>query len=136
VTVDARSGKVTINGVGSAYITIKAGSTYYRNVEKRIRIRVNPRKQSIVSLKSPSKKALSLKWNQHTGITGYKIKYAMNKDFRGAKYVTVTGSSCNSKTIYGLTSGKTYYVMIRTYKRINNRDYMGEWSSVKTCKIR
>ncbi|MCD7715739.1 MAG: hypothetical protein LUI39_04720 [Lachnospiraceae bacterium] len=48
----------------------------------------------------------------------------------------VSGASKVSKTLSGLKKGKTYYVRIRTYKKVNGNTYYSAWSSKKTVKIK
>ena len=49
--------------------------------------------------------------------------------------MTVKGSSTVSKSITGLSKGKTYKVYVRAYKTVGGKNYYSAWSSYKTVKI-
>ena len=38
--------------------------------------------------------------------------------------------------VVGLKSKKTYYVKIRSYKKVGKKKYYGAWSKVKKVKIK
>ncbi|MCC8107038.1 MAG: hypothetical protein LIO99_13740 [Clostridiales bacterium] len=54
----------------------------------------------------------------------------------GNKTKKVSGASKTSVKLSGLKKGKTYYVRIRTYKKVNGKTYYSAWSSKKTVKIK
>ncbi|MCD8054100.1 MAG: fibronectin type III domain-containing protein, partial [Lachnospiraceae bacterium] len=87
---------------------------------------------SLSSVKNSSSKKLSVKWTKVSKVTGYQLQYSTSKSFSGSKTVTVSGTS---KTISGLTKGKTYYVRLRTYKKVSGLNYYSAWSSTKKVKI-
>lgn len=69
------------------------------------------------------------------GVSGYQVVLATNKNFtKGVKKVTVSGSKSVSKTVSGLTKGKTYYVKVRAYKTVNGKKVYGLYSKVLTKK--
>lgn len=84
---------------------------------------------------SPVSKKMTIKWNKVSGVKGYQIQYSTSKNFKNAKTVNVSGSNSNSKTISGLTKNKTYYVRIRTFKKISGANRFSAWSSAKSRKI-
>jgi len=91
---------------------------------------------TLSSVKSSSSKKMTVKWSKKSSVTGYQIQYSRSSSFSsGNKTVTVAGSSKKSKTISGLTKGKTYYVRIRTYKTVNGKKYYSAWSAKKKVKI-
>ena len=61
-------------------------------------------------------------------ITGYQIQYSTSPSFATNKKVqTVTGYSRSGGAVKNLTKG-TYYVRIRTYKKVNGVNYFSLWS--------
>lgn len=70
-------------------------------------------------------------------VSGYKfqIKVSTSKKFKKSVKTYKT-----SKTTYTtkkkFTKGRTYYVKVRTYKKIDGKTYYGKWSKVKKVKIK
>lgn len=89
-----------------------------------------PESTSISSISSKST-SISIKWTKKSGITGYQIQYATNKDFESAKTIKITKSSTTSKTIKDLKSKKRYYIRIRTYKTEDSKKHYSSWSKSK-----
>lgn len=137
IKVDKTTGKLTIpaNFVGKASVTITAGAADYETVSETITVKVNPAKVTISSLKSSSKKQLTLKWKKSAGAGGYEIQYDTSSTFKNPKTLRVNSASTLSKTIKGLTSGKKYYVRIRAIKAVNGQQFSSAWSkkSVKAA---
>lgn len=128
--------------------TAKAGTTYYytiRAVNGSVISGYNKTGSALMrlattkisSLKSGSKKKLTVKWAKNTKAVGYQIQYATKSDFSNAKTVKIKKKTTVSKTISKLTSKKTYYVRIRSYATAKNgkTSYSG-WSSVKKVKVK
>ena len=94
-------------------------------------------KTSITSLKNLSGKKMKIKWRKKSSVTGYQIQYATNKKFtKGKKTVTISGKNTTLKKISKLKKKKTYYVRIRTYKKVSGKKYYSGWSTVKKVRIR
>lgn len=131
------NGTVTIKGVGTAYITIATGNENYKTVTKKIKLIVVPKKTTLSSVKSGSKKALTIKWSKNSDATSYNIQYSSSSSFttKTTKSVTVNKSTL-SKTIKSLTGGKKYYVRVRAIKKVGSTNYLGVWSVVKNCKTK
>lgn len=91
----------------------------------------------ISSLKSSSKKKLTLKWKKETKAVGYEIQYATKSNFSNAKTLKIKKKTTVSKTISKLTSKKTYYVRIRSYATAGDgtTSYSG-WSSAKKVSVK
>lgn len=138
VTVD-KDGKVTVKAkfIGKATITIKvAAKGIYKEATKKIIVTVNPTKTTLTSAVNAKGLKMTVKWKKNSVGIGYEIQYSIKKDFSsGNKTVSVTKNSTVSKTITGLTKGKTYYVRIRTYKTVSKVKYYSGWSAVKSVKI-
>ncbi len=80
---------------------------------------------------------MTVKWTPSKNFTGYQIQYATNAAFtQNAKAIKITNPKTAQTVIRSLTSGKTYYVRLRSYHEFNGMTYFGEWSNVKTCKVK
>ncbi len=137
--VKVKAGKVTIDKkfVGKAVITIKAASNNnYNAISKKITITVNPTGTKVTSLKNNKKNSFLLKWSKNTLVTGYEIQYATNKSFSKAIKKKITKAGTKSYQSSKLKNKRTYYVRIRTYKRVNGVSYYSGWSKVRKVKIK
>jgi alpha-amylase len=127
-------GKVTIpkNFAGKVTITVKKKN----KVTEKITINVKPAKATLSSVTNKSGKKLQVKWKKLSYVTGYEIRYSNSSSFKsGNKTVKITKASTVSKTITGLTKGKTYYVKVRAYKQDGKTTINGSWSTAKKIKI-
>ena len=137
VTV-ASNGRVTIKGVGKAYIKITAAQTKtYKAATKTVAVKVIPKKIGCSVKKKYSNKKYSMvvSWPKTKEVTGYKIEYATNAKFTGKKAVTVKSNKVSSITIPNMKKGKTYYVRIRTYKTVKGISYHSGYSNVRKIKM-
>ncbi len=117
------TGKATIKIVGKGNYSGTITKTFY----------IVPKKVIISSVK-PGKKQLTVKYKKVTGASGYQIGYSTSKS-KGFKYITVNSKTV-SKVIKKLKSKKNYYVKVRAYKSVGKKKYYGDYSSVKTVKIK
>lgn len=98
---------------------------------------VNVKKIRLQSVKSPSKGRLKATWKRDKAADGYQVAYSKNSSFSNKNTVVKTVSAAyGSKTFSGLTKGKTYYVRVRAYEKINGKTVYGGWSDVKKVKIK
>lgn len=111
-----------------AYKTIGTKKVY--GASTAIKVVTTPGK---VSIKSAKKKAakLTVKWSKLSGVTGYQIKIAKNKNFSKAKSYTVKKASTTKKVITKLSKKGKYYAKVRAYKVINGKKVYGAYSKVK-----
>ncbi len=83
------------------------------------------------------KKQMTVKWTASSVFTGYQIQYATNGTFtKNAVALKITNPKTAETVIKNLTKGTTYYVRIRSYHEFNGMTYFGEWSNVKSCKVK
>lgn len=138
VTVDPTTGKVTIKGCGKAVITVNAaGNSNYKPAEKKITVTIVPNKQKISSLKSKTKKTITVKWKKDNKADGYQIQYSTNKNFKKATTVNVKKRSTTSLKIKKkLKAGKKYYVRVRAYKKNGKSPIYGAYSPKKSVKVK
>ncbi len=132
------SGKVTIakNFVGTSVITVTAGDSDYETVTKKITIKVLPPSTKITTVNNNNKGKLTVKWSKVSNITGYQLQYSTNAAFKSDnKTVLIKSASTTGKTITKLEKGKTYYVRIRTFKKVSGKKIYSTWSAKKKVKI-
>ncbi|MCD7820682.1 MAG: right-handed parallel beta-helix repeat-containing protein, partial [Clostridiales bacterium] len=94
-----------------------------------------PAKTSALSAKKAASKKMKVSWKKVTNASGYVIQYSTSSSFSNAKTVTVSGGSTVTKTITGLTAGKTYYVRVRAYRTCNNIRVYGSYCAKKSAKV-
>ncbi|MCD8013751.1 MAG: CAP domain-containing protein [Lachnospiraceae bacterium] len=89
------------------------------------------------SVKNTASRKITVKWKKKSGVTGYQIQYSTSKTFKkGNKTVKVSGAKKTKKVISKLKKGKTYYVRVRTYKKVNGVTYYSAWSTKKKVSIK
>ena len=148
ITVKDSAGKT----ISSTYYTVTKPTKSLKNVGeysynimfkgkysgfKTLTFTIKP-KAATLSKVTAAKKAVTVKWSKVSSqATGYEIMYATNSKFtKGKKTVKVTSYKTTSKKITKLTSKKTYYVKVRTYKTVDGVKYYSDWSKVKSVKVK
>lgn len=96
---------------------------------------IKPRKQALSKLK-PFKKKINVSWKQDKTVSGYQIAYSTNKSMKKPTTKLIKSSKTTNISLSKLKSGKTYYVRIRAYKTIDGKKQYGEWSSIKSVKVK
>ena len=120
--------------IGAATITIKGAGNYKGT--KKVTFSILPKAVTLKKLTSPKSRRLKVNWAKNSTATGYQIVYATNKSFSDKKTANVTSAATVTKTLTGLTSGKTYYVKVRCYKLIGKTRYYSAYSAVKSLKVK
>ena len=135
VKVD-KNGKVTIakNFVGKATITVTATSGGAKTTQK-VTITVNPKGTTFRAVYNGKGRKLKAYWNQNSQVDGYQLQYGTSKNFTGCKTVTLKSNQCTGSVRTGLKKNATYYVRIRTCKRVSGKTYYSNWSKVKSFKV-
>ena len=143
-----KAGTLTITG------TIYRNGQFFRDFKKSYKVegntpsptpvnkptkpaKVTVKKTTLKSAKNAKGKKLVVQWKKNTAGNGYQIQYSTSKKFaKGNKTKTISKNKTTSYTIKKLKKKKTYYVRIRTYKKVSEKTYYSEWSSVKKVKIK
>jgi hypothetical protein len=114
--------------VGTATVTVTFKGSY--SGTKTLNFNIVP-KATKLTLAAKSK-SIKVTWKKQTAqTTGYQIQYSTSSKFTGAKTVTVKSSKTTSTTIKKLKAKKTYYVRIRTYKKVGSKMVYSAWSGTK-----
>lgn len=121
--------------VGTATVVIVGKGNYTGSVSKTFSI---VPKGTKLSKLSAGKKSLTAEWKkQAVQTSGYQIQLSTSSSFKtGNKTVLVKGVKVTSRKIAKLKAKKTYYVRIRTYKKIGGKTYYSSWSAKKKIKTK
>lgn len=82
------------------------------------------------------KKKLTVTWKKDKNVSGYQIKIATKKNFKGAKTYTVKSYKTYKKVIKKLKAKKKYFVKVRAYKTVGKSKVCGAYSAVRSCKVK
>lgn len=115
---------------GKATIRLTGKGAFYGT--KKVYFYIAPKAPGIRRVDS-RKKAFSIQIKKASGSTGSQLLYSTRKSFKNSKYLSFSGSS---KTIGKLKSKKTYYVKIRSYKKVGSKKIYGSYGSVQKVKIK
>lgn len=117
--------------VGQYSVTITFKSTSNYSGKKVLYFTIVPKGTSISSI-SASSKGFTVKWKKQTSqTTGYQIRYSLKSSMASAKTVTISKNTTLSKKITKLKAKKTYYVQVRTYKKVGSKKFYSSWSTKK-----
>ena len=122
--------------IGTATATIKMNGDYSGTYN--VSFKINPKPTSIkTSISSNKKKNLIYpKWEKISGVTGYEFCIAEDKNFKkNCKTVNINKQSVTSVTVK-VKKNTTYYMKVRTYKKVGKTKYYSEWSKKVSCKLK
>ena len=143
----------TTDSMGNVTVTVKAiGDNFIGSKNVTIKAEDNPNKPVITTPAPTTKKItvgkvklskaqnikgkkIKVTWKKVSGVTGYKVRFALSKaKLKKAKVKTVKKNI--SSYIIKKLKKKKYFVQVRAYKVVNKKIYMGAWSNVKSTKVR
>lgn len=128
-----------VQNTGDKENTVKTGNgSVTNNSGNTISVPTNPRATSFQGKPTARSRAFLVRWKKQSGITGYQIQYSTNKKFNktAAKTKTVRNPGTTKLTVKKLKAKKKYYVRIRTYKKVNGKNYYSAWSKSKTVRTK
>ncbi|MBR2258012.1 MAG: hypothetical protein IJ899_11940 [Blautia sp.] len=121
--------------VGKATVTVK-GKGEYKGLTGEATFKITLKKTSIRSVGKPAPGELKPAWNKDTQAEGYQLWVCTNKSFgSGVKKITVKDANETESLVTGLTSGKKYYLKLRSYKKVGSTNWYSEWSTVKEATV-
>ena len=124
-------GNVSVNGAGTATITVKATATEeFAPAEKTIKITVTPNAVNISKITVKGKK-VKVAWSKNSNAVGYQIKLSKNKNFKKVVKTVNVSNTAKTATVKKLKKKTTYYVKVRAYILVDNVKVYGRYSSVK-----
>lgn len=126
--------------MGTATVIVSGQGDYRESISATFKI--GPSATAIERLMTRST-SLKVRWDKPSieapsgRVSGYQVMIATDAKFsKGKRIITVRGHSMTSTTISKLTSGKKYYVKVRTFKRGFGRvDHYSSWSKAKSKTI-
>ena len=118
---------------GKATIAFIGINNYTGKVVKYFNIR--PAQSKISSAKNSTKGTITVKWAIAKSGTGYEVEYGLKKTFSGAKTVDIPKRKTKTTKIKDLKKGKTYYIRVRAYVKIDGKKVYGDWSEAKKVKV-
>lgn len=134
-TVSA-TGVITPRGYGVTTIIINAAeTTSHKAARKTVTVTVVPKKMKLSKVKSTAKKTILIKWKKDGTATGYQVQLCRKKNFKTGTLARVFKSKVTKKTITNIKS-KTWFVRIRSYKKVGSMNCYGPWSAVKKVKVK
>lgn len=85
------------------------------------------------TLKSTRKGQIQLSWKKYNASDKYQIQYCRNRFFIGTGK---KNTAANDYTLVRLKSKNRYYVRVRSYRKIGNKNVYSAWSKVKSIKVK
>ncbi|WP_305117852.1 fibronectin type III domain-containing protein [uncultured Adlercreutzia sp.] len=133
-TISCKGGKK----VGSYKVTVKGKGAYTGT--KTATFKILPKGTSVSKL-SKAKRGFTVKWKKpskkaRSQIDGYQVRCSTKSNMKGAKTLKAKGASKTSAKVSKLKGGKTYYVQVRSYKKVGGKTYYSGWSKAKTVKTK
>ena len=120
------------SGIGTVQVR---GIGKYSRINKTLTFKILPPKTLLTGLKKANR-SFTASWKKNIQATGYQIQYAADSRFtKERKTVTVGKQSATRYKISGLKNKKTYYIRIRSYKRVGKKVLFSSWSTVKKIRV-
>lgn len=100
---------------------------------KTVTVKTVPGKVNL-TVKSSKKGVAAISWSKVAAASGYDVYYGTSKSKQNLKVVAGTTKLTVNKT--KLKSGTTYYFKARAYKTVNGKTVYGDYSAVKSVKVK
>lgn len=117
----------------AAYKTIE-GKKYY-GAKYTIKTATKPKSTKVKSLKKVNSSSAKVSWGKIGASDGYVIYLSNNSTSNFKALLTIDNPKTTSYTIPSLTKGRTYYVKICTYRKINGKTVYSGYSNTKKIKL-
>ena len=120
------------SGIGTVQVR---GIGKYSRINKTLTFKIMPPKTLLTGLKKANR-SFTASWKKNIQATGYQIQYAADSRFTKERKTVIVGKqSATRYKISGLKNKKTYYVRIRSYKRVGKKVLYSSWSTVKKIRV-
>ncbi len=128
-------GTITGKKTGSASIKAKLPGSG-KTISRKVKVVASPKKAVIKSVKR-GYGSLKITWKRDRKASGYQAVIAKDKKFKkGKKSAAITKNTTTTKTFKKLTRKKTYYIKVRSYKKVGGQKVYGAYSKVKKVKVK
>ena len=136
-----------INGSSGTALTAGRKYTYkiaaYKTIDNKkyygskitIKTATKPKKTTVNSLKKNSNGTVKVTWSKISASDGYIIYISNNKISNFQALLTIDSAKTKSYSTSRLTKGKTYYVKMCTYRKINGKIIYSNYSNTKKIKL-
>ncbi len=104
--------------------------------EAALKKKYTPAKTSLKAVKKSSKTQAKLTWKKVKSATGYIVYQSMKKNSGYKKVKTITKNKTVTYKVGKLKKKKLYYFKIRTYRKVGGVTYYGNYSNVKSIKMK
>ena len=118
--------------VGTGYAVIR-GKGKYKSYSCTVKFKIIP-KSTMIKKITAAKNTAKVKWKKVSGAGGYQIQCSTSKNFKNAKTKTV--KNITALKMSKLSGKRTYYVRIRSWKKVGKNVYYSGWSKAKKVKIK
>ena len=116
-------------GQGTVYIT---GINKYTG-SRVVSFEIKPGKNKITKLTNKAGRKIVVKFSKSKGGKNYEIYYAVNKSFKTAKKAGSRKTTC---TLKNLKKGKTYFIKVRSYKKVGKKKICSDFSKIMRVKVK
>lgn len=147
-TVKVTAGKKTVpktqytvtyknnKNVGKATVTVK-GKGDYKGYQGEATFKIELKKTALKSASSPAAGEIKAGWTADTQADSYQLQACTNKSFSsGVKKLTVKPGNKTTGSFTGLTTGKKYYVRIRSCKKVGSTNWYSTWSAARQVTVK
>ena len=112
----------------------KQPATEKKDTTKPIETAIAPKKAVLKKVKATGKKKVKIIVKKTSEkINGYEVILSTKKNFKKAKKVT---TKKNAVTVKKLKAGKKYFVKVRAFKKVGNKNIYGKYSTVKKVIVK
>lgn len=112
----------------------KQPTTAKKNTTKPAEKAVAPKKAVVKKVKAPGKKKIKITVKKSSEqVSGYEVILSTKKNFKNAKKIT---TKKNVVTVKKLKAGKKYFVKVRAFKKVGNKNIYGKYSTVKKVIVK
>lgn len=120
------------SGIGTVQVR---GTGKYSRINKILYFQILPPRTLLTGLKAANR-SFTAGWKKNVQATGYQIQYAADSRFTKERKTVAVGKQATVRyKVSGLKSKKTYYVRIRSYKKVGKKVLYSSWSTVKKIRI-
>lgn len=133
---------------GESGTTLKAGTTYtfmiapYKTANNKkiygkkvtLKATTKPKNTTLKTVVKSTSAKTKLTWSKTSSATGYVIYYSTKKSSGYKALKTISSNKTTSYITASLKKGKTYYIKLATYRKLNNKTIYGGYSNIKSIK--
>ena len=127
------------NNKNTGYATvIVKGKGKFAKYAGKATFTIKPKTPKNPVVKKGAKKTLNVSWRRDAQATKYVVQCSQSSKFKGktTKTVTINNNKTGKTVLKGLTSGRNYYVRVRSCKVVNGKEIWGSYSKATKMKVK